>query len=149
MAPKKNNCKVAAETCIGPRVKRNFRFLYTLCAATSPRQRIELISDANDDQLASIVDVCSNIFRNDFKLNARQQRKIQPYHQHVRKLGRVRAPHAAMKIIQHGEGMKAPYKPRKPHIDVVQKGGLLPAILVPVLVELAASGIEKLMGDDN
>jgi hypothetical protein len=130
----------------GPRVVRNFDFLYRLCATRSPRRRMLLLRAATPDQMLAVVDVGANLSRKRFALNARQSRRLAHYDAHVKKLGRVRSENAALRVIQQGEGLA--YDRRRDRISVVQrqKGrGFLPAVLVPVLVELAAHFAEKLL----
>lgn len=133
---------------VGNKPIKNFEFLYRLVSTRSPKKRWAIVQNATRDELLTIVEICSNIMTKHFSLTPSQSKRLSRYAGHVQKLGRVRTPTSALKVIQSGEGI---------HIDLnakrkrdrfrVQSGGFvqfLPALLTPILVELASTGIEKL-----
>ena len=124
---------------VGDRVKRNFDFLYQLCFTRSPVQRVEMVKNATTDQLLAIVDVCYNIFRKAMHLKPRQEKGLEKYMDHMKKLGRVRSERSAVNVIQTGEGIRSPYRiPRRPPRISKRRGrGFLPAVLAPILLEVA------------
>lgn len=137
MAPKKSK--------FGPRTIRNYKFLYDLSEEKSAKKRWNMIKNATRDELASIVDVSSNISSKNFQLTPWHEKRIQKHLELVKKLGRSRSEKNAKKIIQNGEGLieNPNAKRKRDQVKVIQRGGFLPAFLVPVLVEVAAEIAEN------
>lgn len=136
------------EGVVGPRTKRNFPFLYRLSKCRSAKKRWEMVQNASPDELMAIVDIGSNIAKDRFKLTAKERRYIETFRDPLKKLGRVRTRASALKAIQTGEGIVVNPKPRRSRdvYRVTQRGrGFLPAMLIPVLVELAAKGVDHLL----
>lgn len=132
---------------IGPRTRRNFSFLYMVYSTPSPKQRWNLIQNASRDELLAIIDVSSNLSRSSFRLTAKQKRRLERYRQEIRRLSRARSEEGARAAIQYGEGLHInPLATRKrDRLKVIQRGGFLQALLVPVLTELAAEVIDRLI----
>lgn len=126
---------------VGNRVVRNFDFLYELVTCDTVQERWEMIQNASRDQLLAIVEICSNIQRKNFKLTSKQYRRLKRHWDFVNTLGRVRKPRRALKVIQKGEGL-TPFR-RRFALKGQRGTGFLPAVLIPVLVELAADALEK------
>ena len=132
---------------IGKKPVQNFEFLYRLVSSRSPRKRWMLVQNATRDELLTIVEICSNIMSKHFSLSPSQSKRLAKYGEHIKRLGRVRTPKSALKVIQSGEGIAIDLSAKKKRDRFrVQSGGFafLPALLTPILVELASSGIEKL-----
>lgn len=141
--------KTKKTVVIGPRTRRNFLFLYRLLDTKSPKQRWAMIQGCNKDELLSIIDVCTNVRRKSFKLSAKERRRIERHESALNRLSRVRSEKSAKKWIQTGEGVvHNPQARRKRETyKIVQRGGMLPAILAPVLTELAAQLIDHIIPD--
>lgn len=133
---------------VGQRAVRNFKFLYKLTTTRSPKKRWQMVQEADRDELMSIIDVCANVLSKDFKLTPGQDRKIQKYGPLMKKLSRVRTQKSALRTIQQGEGIVEDPNARnkRRRIRVVQRGGFLPSLLLPVLVEIASTAAEHLLG---
>lgn len=132
---------------IGDRVRRNFEFLYKVYKNKSAKKRWEMVQNASHDELLAIIDICDNVTKQEFHITPAQAARIQKYGESMQKLGRVRSQKSALKIIQTGEGIVENIyaKRKRDKLKVVQKGGFLPAVMVPVLVELGAELLEKMM----
>lgn len=127
---------------IGKRILKHFGFLYKLFITKSPKVRYRMVQDASRDQLLAIVEVCANISRKNFKLTRRFERVLQRYDSLLHKAGRTKTPTSFLKVVQEGEGLivdpKAARKRDRFKIRKRQYGyGFLPAVVVPVLYELA------------
>lgn len=132
---------------VGDRTVRNFEFLYRLASTRSPKMRWNMVQRATRDELLAIMDICANILHKEFQLSPREDRRLKRYWEFMKKLSRTRSPNNAMKIIQQGEGIAVEKTLHgNDRVRVVQRGGaFLPALLVPILVELAASGAGYLL----
>lgn len=132
---------------VGPRTRRNFSFLYTIYSTPSVKQRWNFIQNATREELLAIIDICTNLNRSSFRLTAKQRRRLEKYREQMRRLSRVRSESGARAIIQNGEGLHInPLAKRKrDRLKVVQRGGFLQALLVPVLTELAAEVVDRLI----
>ena len=141
---------------IGDRVRKNFDFLYRICFTRSPGPRWKLVSEASPEQLLAIVDVCYNILRGNMHLQPNHAKRLEQYMDHMRKLARVRSENSALKVIQKGEGLagKSLRTTNRPVVISKQRGrGFLPALLVPVLMDVladvAAKTVPKAIGVRN
>lgn len=124
----------------GPRTLKNFGFLYSLYNTKSAKKRYEILQNATREQLLAVMDVCSNITKGHFTPTPRYQRVLERYIDHMRRLNRVRSEKGALRVIQSGEGIVVDPTARRKRdrIRVMQTGrGFLPALLVPVLFEIA------------
>lgn len=111
---------------VGERFLRNMDFLKHLATTRSPKVRNELIRYASADELLAIVEVCVNVLRSRFPLNARQRQKLREHATYLRKLSRVRSEKSARKILQIGDGVA------------------IASLLVPVIAEVARTLIERI-----
>ena len=130
---------------VGDRVIRNFRFLYVLCKTRSQKKRWEIVQNATRDELGAIVDVCKNVFTQNFKLTKTQLNRLEKHMANIKKASKSQSSEAARAIIQRGEGvlLNPKAKRQRDRLKVVQRGGALPALLIPVLIEAAATIAEK------
>lgn len=147
------------EGVVGKRTIRNFDFLYSLSRCKDPQQKWEMIRKARRNQLLSIVDICSNLLSKNFKLSKSEERKLENYSDFLKKLARVKTEHGAKRLILKGEGIRIVKKRVrkngkgqkgygwKTSTQIMQdgKGGFLPALLVPVLMELAATAKDEIL----
>ena len=111
--------KSISSCIIGKRVYKNHSFLKSLARTTSEKKRKELLKKANCEELLTLVEICTNILASTFCLSESQRKKLLPYANFVRNLSRARCEKSARKIVQTGNGF------------------VFPALLVPVLVEIA------------
>lgn len=84
-----------------------------------------MLRHASDEQLLIIVEVALNILKANFQLTNRQKQKLMPFAETVRQLSRARRPHRARQIVQIGGGV------------------MLPALLMPIVVELGRYLVDK------
>lgn len=134
---------------IGPRTRDNFLFLYKLLETKSAKQRYNIIQNCSREELLALLDICSNVMRSGFKLKAQDRRKIAKHKEVLDRLVKTRSEKSARKWIQTGEGvvLNPNAKRTRDRLKVVQRGGLIPAVLAPILIELAAEGAEHLIPD--
>ena len=103
---------------IGERIFVNLSFLKKLCRRRSDKTRLNLIKNANFDELLSLVEICINILSNNFSLSERQKLRLSPFANVIRNLSRKRSEKAAKElVIQNGSG------------------GFLISLLTPIIVE--------------
>jgi len=112
---------------VGTRFLRNAKFLKQIRHARSTKRRLKLINDANPNQIFAIMDAANNILNGNFHISDAQRNKLVRHREHIRRLGRARTDSRARRIIQMGGG------------------AFLPALLAPVLVQLAPYLIKKLI----
>lgn len=109
-----------------------------------------MIRNATRNQLLAIVDVCANILRKNFLLTHRQEKSLEKYADYMRKLNRARNEASAKEVIQQGEGIprafyNARLQKRQYRLSKQRGRGFLPALLIPVLAELAEHMVEKFL----
>ena len=131
----------------GPRVKRNFGFLYQLAFTVDGKERYLMVKNASDDELGAIKDVCGNIVKKNFRLTPKQEEKLKKHVGAMVDLSVRNSRNTIQKAVQRGEGIgiKKRAKSDEDRYIEVQEGGMLPAMLIPVLVELAAAGLEHIL----
>ena len=107
---------------VGGRIFRNYAFLRKLAKTRSINKRLKQIESATKDQLLAIVEIATNVVKyKTFCLNKRDTKRLVPYEKLLKKLSNVSTHTQAQQLIQKGGG------------------GLLPALLIPVLIEVARS----------
>ena len=102
---------------VGNRIIRNYFFLKKL-SKSNDKQRIEILKNATPEQLLTLVEICVNVLRQNFKLKQSQRSKLIPHANFIRKLSRCRSEKSARKIVQTGGGIAS-----------------IAAVLAPVLLE--------------
>ena len=120
--------KASFITKIGPLVTEHEQFLTKLARTRSEANRIHLLKSATTEQLLTLVEICLNIVRSHFPLSTRQKNRLLPYADFIRRLSRARSERGARKLfVQTGSGVPT----------------LLPALLTPILIEVAKSIISN------
>src|SRR4051812_37928204 len=89
---------------IGPRIKRNYKFLKLLSKIKEVEKRKQFIKQATPDEILAICEICFNNLNSNFCLNRRQKSKLIPHADFVRRLSRSRSPKSAIQIVQKGDG---------------------------------------------
>jgi hypothetical protein len=113
---------------ISPLIHQNSTFIRQLARCQSDTKRRRLLKTATTSQLLALAEICLNIVASRFPLTSRQKKRLLPYADFVRRMGRMRSEKGARKFaIQRGSGA----------------GGLFAALLTPILIELARSVIIK------
>jgi len=107
------------------RINNNLHLLNLLCTCNK-KQRIAIIETLNKDQLLAICECIENVFNGAVELDDKTFATI------------ARKRHIFRKILN-----KSPAQKRKKQ-DLVQTGGVLPALLIPA-ISLAASIIGSLI----
>ena len=101
-------------------VVKHFTFLERLARARTSKTRLKLIQSATPEQLLVVSEIALNILVGDFELNTRQKRRLIPYADQVRTISRAKSHKSAIsQLVKSGEV------------------ALLPALLLPVLIEAA------------
>lgn len=114
------------QTCkVGNRVIRNLAFLKKIAYMRSKKRILRQLDHATPDELLAIVEIASNILSSNFCISTRQRKNLYPYADYIRKLARIRSEKGARKIIQKGEG------------------SFIPALLLPVVIEVARYYLNK------
>lgn len=111
---------------VGSRFKRNARFLSKLSAIRTKGERIKLINQANPNQIFAIMDAANNILNETYNISSKQKTRLLPHRDHIRLLGRARTYTNARRILQTGGG------------------SFLPALLAPIIIELAPYVVKKI-----
>ncbi len=108
----------------GQLVRRHLNFLQALRRTRSPRKIQQLLSKARRQELLALVEIALNIVspRSTLKLKERHKRPLYPHAALIRRISRARSEKAARVALQKGGALN-----------------LLPALLAPVLVEVAKS----------
>ena len=107
------------------RLQRNIPHLKKLKKA-SPKQRRKLLAKSKPDLINCICDCCLNITKGNLKISQAQKKRLVCYAPSIRALAKKR------QSVKKRKGI------------LLQKGGFLPALLVPVL-SLAASVLGGLL----
>lgn len=144
--------RAANEGVVGRRTVRNFDFLYALSRCKEPKEKWQILRSANRNQLLSIVDIASNILCENFKLTKKEGKRLEQYVEFLQKLARAKTEKSVRKLVLKGEGIRLLRRPKiggqqKGDGVVVQegRGGFLPALLIPILVELAATAKDEIL----
>lgn len=111
---------------VGERVKRNRAFLRRLALAKSAATRRQLVENASQDELLAVVETCWNVLKFRFPMKSTHRRRLAPHAPYLRKLSRARSERGVRRILQTGGG------------------GVLAALLLPVLSGLVGSAISSL-----
>ena len=104
------------------RLQRNLKFLKALKKC---RNRNILLKNASDDSIACIVESLANILKGKLRLNKNQKSKLSKHIKVIRQISKTRSAPSARKII-------------------IQKGGSILAVVLPLIVSAAASIIGRL-----
>lgn len=110
-----------------PYIKENAEFLQKLASTKSSKKKNALLINASADQILAIVEICANILKFNFTLTKQQKRKLARYADFYRSIARSKSEKTARNRIQEGSGIA------------------LGAILIPVLAELAAHLVQKIV----
>ena len=102
------------------RLKRNKAWVKMLCKARTSSDRKFLLGDADRDHICCIIDCLHNVQNGNVKISPTARKKIMPFKATVKQLLKGKGGvHAKKKLL-------------------IQKGGFLPALLVPVLAAAAS-----------
>lgn len=112
-----------------------------------------MLEGATREELLAIIDASHNVSKRRFPLRAKDERRAKRYWETITRLGRVKSEASARRIIQQGEGVVVVHPKRscmKKRLRVVQRGGgFLPALLIPVLADLAAEAVDYFLPDPD
>lgn len=104
-------------------IYKNSNFLKQIIRTKSERKLKKLLKTANTEQLLTLTEICLNILTSRFNLTSRQKKRLVPYADFVRRIGRIKTEKGARKfIIQKGTGAGTTF---------------FTALLTPILIELA------------
>jgi hypothetical protein len=118
---------------VGERVLRNYNFLKKIGRTCSAKKRHNYLRNASCDELLAITEISSNILDGGFHITKRQQKKLLPYANLIRKIARIRSEKSARNLYNNQKGGQA----------------FLTAILAPILVEAAHQLISKIAGNGS
>jgi hypothetical protein len=111
---------------VGERIFRNYAFLKMLATTKSQNKRLDILKDASTDQLLAVVEAAANIVMfHTFCLNKRQIKKLLPFEKYLIQLSQSNSSQKARNLLQKGEG------------------AFWPALLIPVLIEVTRSLLNK------
>lgn len=88
-----------------PYIKENTPFLKKLSSTKSERKKNKLIQEATAEQVLSIVEICANILKFNFRLTKPQRKRLAKYADFYRALARIRSEDSARKKLQEGNGI--------------------------------------------
>lgn len=109
----------------------NKEFLNKLAKTRSQQKFIQIVRNANDEQLLAIVDICYNIIRGNLNLKNKNRKKLAGSGDYYRAISRSRSPKTAQTRIQTGGNP-----------------GLIAAIVAPVLGALAQTLLDKALSKE-
>lgn len=89
---------------VGNCILQNYCFLSKLAKTKSKKKQLKLLSQANPQQIASIVEIAYNICNFGFQLTPSKMQKLTPYATPIRKLSRARTAYSAKRVLQDGKG---------------------------------------------
>lgn len=113
-----------------PLIHSNSTFIQQLARCQSETKRRRLLKTATTKQLLALAEICLNIVASRFQLTTRQKKRLIPYADFVRRMGRMRSERGARKFaLQRGGGA----------------GGLFAALLTPILIELGRLAGSKII----
>jgi hypothetical protein len=113
-----------ANAKIPSHIYNNSTFFRQLANCKSDQKRRRLLKNSTSTQLLALAEICLNILASRLSLTTRQKRRLMPYADFVRRMGRARTERGARKlIVQKGSG----------------SAGLFAALLTPILIEIARS----------
>jgi hypothetical protein len=106
-----------------------------------------MVQKASQDELLALVEISSNVLRRNFQLRAKEQRRLQKHWDLLRHLSRAKDGEKVVTVVQAGEGVKSNQvaSRKRDRIKVVQRGGLLPALVLPILFQV----VEELAESDD
>jgi len=111
---------------VAERVKRNKVFLRRLALAKTAATRRQLVENASQDELLAVLETCWNVLNFRFPLKTTQRKRLASHAPYLRRLSRARSERSVRRILQTGGG------------------GVLAALLLPVLSGLVGSAISSL-----
>lgn len=114
----RQNCK------LGDCVIKNYLFLKNLCNIKSEAKFAEFIKSATPEELRTVCEIVHNITIGNFKISKSRKEKLKDKVPIIRKIARSKCENQARKIIQKG-------------------GGVLPALLIPIVIEAAKYLLSK------
>lgn len=107
----------------------NQKFLKLLSKTKSERKLKKILKGATAEQLLSLAEICLNIVTSRFPLTTRQKKRLLPYADFVRRIGRIKTERGARKfIVQKGTGAGTSF---------------FTALLTPILIELVKKQFGK------
>jgi hypothetical protein len=112
-------------------IVENKEFLNKLAKTKSHKKFINLIKNANNEQLLAIVDICHNIVKGNLKLKNIKRKKLSQSKNYYRAVSRSRSAKTAQHRIQTGGNP-----------------GLIAAIIAPVLGALAQNLLDKALSKE-
>jgi len=83
---------------------RQSAFLKRLSATKSHHVREQLLGDANEEQLLSILEICVNILRFRFQLLPQTRRRLAAHAELLRALSRARTPRRVRHLLRTSSG---------------------------------------------
>jgi len=89
---------------VGDIVRRNRIFLRDLARTKSEKLRKKMLSQATDDEIGAILEICVNVMRRRFKLKEAQRRRLEKHKDFLRKLHKLRSRNSVRHVLQTGNG---------------------------------------------
>ena len=106
--------------------EQQLRLLRKLSRCTSAKTRKQLLTQGGKSLQKGIREICFNVLKGTVPLSAVQKQNLQKHARFVRELGKKKTSH-------------------KRRIVVEQRGGFLPALLIPMLMGLAKNIISGVL----
>jgi hypothetical protein len=83
---------------VGPLIHEHCQFLKQL-VTKSLKRRKKLLNEMKAEQMLALSEICLNILLNRFQLTPRQKRRMAPYVDFIRQMGKIRSERGAKKVI--------------------------------------------------
>jgi hypothetical protein len=107
-------------------IKRNASLLHFLCTCKNPKQRKAFVKLLNDDQLSAIAECNHNVIKGTVPMSKAQLASLKRKRQHLLDLDEDHD-------IAHLQGTERRKAKRAKRKAILQKGGVLPVLLAPLL----------------
>lgn len=113
-------------------INDNKDFLQKIARTKSNKRFLQLVKNANNDQLLAIVDICFNILKGNLNLKNRKRAKLSVNKDYYRSIAKARSAKTARNRIQTGGS-----------------AAVLGAVIAPVLGALAQSLLDKALSKNE
>jgi len=106
------------------RLHRNEGIISDLSRFRKPEKRNKVLKEANNDQIIALIECVSNLMNGAVPLSKQQKYKLKPHQNILRTISKERRMKKAQQLL-------------------VQHGGLLPAILIPIISAIATGVLSE------
>jgi hypothetical protein len=103
-----------------------WHFFNSLASSNSRPQRAQIVSQSTPHEMAALVELVANTLAGNISLNAKERRRLRSHRRNLRRMSKF---HSARRARQF----------------LVQHGGFSPALLVPIITQVASGVASELL----